>query len=56
MMVLKEIGLGVMGCINLAEFRGQWRADVNTVMNFRFHKMFGNYRVAERLAASQGVS
>jgi hypothetical protein len=28
---------------------------VNAVMNFRFHKMVGNYRVATQLAGSRVV-
>jgi hypothetical protein len=32
---LGEIGWGGMDWINLAQDRGQWRALVNTVMNFR---------------------
>jgi hypothetical protein len=35
-MDLKEIGWGGMDLINLAEDRDQWRALVNTGMNFRF--------------------
>jgi hypothetical protein len=34
-MDLREIGWGVMNLIDLAQDRGQWRALVNTVMNFR---------------------
>jgi hypothetical protein len=34
-MVLREIGWGVMGWIVLAPDKGQRRALVNTVMNFR---------------------
>jgi hypothetical protein len=36
--------------------RDQWRALVNTVMDFWFHKILGNFLVAERLAAFQGLS
>jgi hypothetical protein len=32
---LREIGWDGMDCIDLARYRDQWRAVVNTVMNFR---------------------
>jgi hypothetical protein len=41
-MYLREIGLSYMDWINLAQDRDQWRAPVNTVMKFRFHKILGN--------------
>jgi hypothetical protein len=34
-MDLREIGINVANCIQLAQDRGQWRAFVNTVMNLR---------------------
>jgi hypothetical protein len=34
-MDLREIGWNVMDWIDLVESRNQWRALVNTVMNFR---------------------
>jgi hypothetical protein len=34
-MDLREIGLGSVDWIQLAQDRGQWRALVNTVMNLR---------------------
>jgi hypothetical protein len=38
----REIGLGGMDWINLAQDRDQWQALVRRVMNFGFHKMLGN--------------
>jgi hypothetical protein len=52
-MDLREIGWDGMDWIDLAQDGDQWRALVNTVMNFRFHKMLGSSRVAAQLAASQ---
>jgi hypothetical protein len=34
-LIVREIGLGVMGWIDLAQDREQWGALVNTVMNLR---------------------
>jgi hypothetical protein len=34
-MVVREIGWSDMDWINVGQDRGQWRALVNTVMNFR---------------------
>jgi hypothetical protein len=34
-MDLKEVGWGGVGWIDLAQDRDQWKALVNTVMNFR---------------------
>jgi hypothetical protein len=34
-MDLREIGLGVMDWIDVAQDKDHWRALVNTVMNFR---------------------
>jgi hypothetical protein len=52
-MYLREIGLGGMDWIQLAQDRDKSRALVKSVMKLGFHKMLGNSRVAERLAASQ---
>jgi hypothetical protein len=41
-MDLGEIGWDGMDWIDLAHDRDQWRALVNTVMNFGFHKMLEN--------------
>jgi hypothetical protein len=38
-MDIREIGRGDMDWIELAEDTDQWRALVNTVMNFGFHKI-----------------
>jgi hypothetical protein len=40
-MDLREIGWGDMNWIDLAKDRNQWRALVNAVMNFGFHKILG---------------
>jgi hypothetical protein len=37
-MDLRKIGIDGANCIRLAQNRVQWRAFVNTVMNFGFHK------------------
>jgi hypothetical protein len=39
---LREIGWDGMDWIDLAQDRDQWRALVNTVLAFGFHKMLGN--------------
>jgi len=36
---VQEIGWESMDSIDLAQVRNKWRADVNVVMNFGFHKM-----------------
>jgi hypothetical protein len=41
-MDLRDIGWDGMDWIDLAQDRDQWRALVNTVMNFLFHKMLGS--------------
>jgi hypothetical protein len=42
-MDLREIGWGVMDWIALAQDRDQWRALVNTVMNFGVPYNSGNF-------------
>jgi hypothetical protein len=54
-MDLLEIGLGVVDWIGLTQDRYRWRALVNTVMTFGFHKMLGIYRVAAQVVASRVV-
>jgi transposase len=41
-MDLRQIGSGGMDWIDLARDRDQWRAVVNTVITFRFHKILRN--------------
>jgi hypothetical protein len=41
-MDLRKTGCGGMDWIHLDRDRDQWRALVNTVMNFGLHKMLGN--------------
>jgi hypothetical protein len=54
---LREIGWGDMNWTDLFQNRDQFKALLNTVMNFRFKKMLENSLVAERLMTSQeGVS
>jgi hypothetical protein len=52
-MDMLEIGLGELDWIGVARDRYMWRALVNSVMNFGFHKMLRNYRVAGGLVASR---
>jgi uncharacterized protein YebE (UPF0316 family) len=47
-MDLREIGFGVVDWIHLAQDRDRWRAVVNTVTNFGFHKMREISGLAER--------
>jgi hypothetical protein len=53
---LLEIGWSVVGWIGLAQDRYRWRALVYAVMNFWFHKMLGNYRVAAQLVTCRMYS
>jgi hypothetical protein len=39
---LREIGWNGVDWIDLAQDRNQWRALMNTVMNFRVSKMLGS--------------
>jgi hypothetical protein len=52
-MDLREVGWGDVDWIGLAQDRNRWRDLVNVVINFRFHKMLGNYQVTTQLVASQ---
>jgi hypothetical protein len=52
---LLEIRLSVVDWIGLVQDRCRWRALVNSVMDLRFHKMPGNYRVAAQLVVSRAV-
>jgi hypothetical protein len=52
-MHFRDVGLGGMDWIDLGQDRDQWRALVNTVMKFGFHKMRVSSRVVTQLAASQ---
>jgi hypothetical protein len=40
-MDIEELGWDGMDWSNLAQDRNQWRALMNTIINFRFHKMLG---------------
>ena len=51
-MALPEDGWGDIDCISLVQETGRWRAFVNTVMSFRFHKMLEISGIPEDLLAS----
>jgi hypothetical protein len=51
-MDLGEVGWGDVDWIGLAKDRNRWRAVVNSVLNFGFHEMLGNYRVASQVVLS----
>jgi hypothetical protein len=42
-MALQKVGCGGMDWIKVAQDRDRWWALVNLVMNFRFHKVGGNF-------------
>jgi hypothetical protein len=48
-MDLRETEWNGMNWINLAQYRNQWSALVNTVMNFGFHKMLGMAQLHKRI-------
>jgi hypothetical protein len=52
---LSEVGLSVVDWVCLAQNRYSWRALLNAVMNFGFHKMLEIYRVAAQLVACRVV-
>jgi hypothetical protein len=54
-MDLGQIGCGDVNWIGLAWDGDRWRALVNSVMNLRFHKRLGNYRMASQLLTSRVV-
>jgi hypothetical protein len=43
---LVEVRWGDVEWIGLAQDRDRWRALVNSVLNFGFRKMLGNYRMS----------
>jgi hypothetical protein len=53
--ILKETGYDFLDWIHLAQDRVEWRAVLNTLINFQFLYKKGNFLVAERLSASQGL-
>jgi hypothetical protein len=54
-MDLVEVGWDDVGWIGLAQDRDRWRALVNSILNFVFHKMVGNYRVSKQVEISREV-
>jgi hypothetical protein len=47
-MDLEEVGWGGMDWSHLAQDRNQWRALMNMITNFRFHKMLGTSEIAKQ--------
>jgi hypothetical protein len=45
-MDLGEVRWGDVDWISLAQDKNRWRALVNSVLNFGFHEMLGNYQTA----------
>jgi hypothetical protein len=52
-MDLGEVGWAGVDRIGLTQDGEKWRAPVNSVITFEFHKMLGNYQVATQLVASR---
>jgi len=50
---LQEVGCGDTDWIKLAEDSDRWRAIVNAIITFVFHKMQGISQLAENWLASQ---
>jgi hypothetical protein len=54
-MDLADIGWDDVDWIDLAQNWEKWRALMNSVLNFWFHKMLGNYQLAVQLVTSRVV-
>jgi hypothetical protein len=52
-MYIKEIGLEGLNWTNLAQDRDQWHDNMNTIINFRFHRRQIISALSERLEPSQ---